>query len=657
MVPYYAWNHMKTCVRRLERALGATFIVGLSMMWGIAPAGATATRPHLLDQAALVPLTRQGNGVLPLSFYVGGDKGDGASVSITIFRSLKTRAAVTGVINGADLNLRVIDTTGNIDLSCRRNGVATFDVGIGLWPRNAAPCGGAKPLLQAHCRLGCVGVYPVRYTVQTRTGRRDLWSLVTLTSSGSRDATPVSIVAKSSPTTPVFRQREAVALQALAQRDADSAISLSYPDAVNATFAPGGAAEAWRSALSIYLSRSSHHLVPLGPSGADYGALRAVGLGTEIPRHFDVTTALVAAGTGISTGTSAVAINGALTPRSIDAMALHGRRHILITETTLRNPTSSGSHWGVPFHASRTTRDSLLVGTDSELTERSQDHSLEPARRVAVLLGEMALLRSQHPDETASQSIVVSTSLRLAGPRFLGLFVDQIRQSSLFTLVSPDDLFSTRPGTNGAPEYRKLNTFTGAQWQPDDIRDVAKLASDGNSLRTAFSSPRPLLRAETARLNAEVPNSNRRSAIEVAQRQFAGELGQFSIDQSTITVTGGSSSIPITVTSGADYAFTGVLRVASDRLQLPGGQGFPVTLSTPITTTQVPISGTAGTSAFVRITLMTADQRVVITSGTIQVRYASTSAVGYVLSGGSLLVIAWWWWRTSRRAKPRVVPS
>jgi len=649
---------MKTCVRRLERALGATFIVGLSMMWGNAPAGATTTRPHLLAQAAVVPLTRQGNGVLPLSFRVDGSSNDGASVSITLFRALKSRGAVTSVINGADLNLRVIDATGNIDLSCRTNGIATFDVGIGTWSRTATPCGGAKPVLQAHCRLGCVGVYPIRYTVQTSGGRRDLWSLVTLTSGSAHSATSVALIAKSSPTTPVFRQKEAVALQALSQRDADSAISLSYPDAVNVNFAPGGVAEEWRSALTYYLSSSLHHLVPLGPAAADYGALRSVGLGTEIPRHFDVTSALVAAGTGITTGTSAVAINGALTPRSIDAMALHGRRRIVVSESTLRSATSSGIHWGVPFHASRTTRGSLLVSTDSGLSERSQDHSLEPARRVAVLLGEMALLRSQHPQKMGSQNIVVSTSLRLAGPRFLGLFIDEVRHTNLFKFVSPDDLFTTsRPGANGAPEYRKLNNFTGAQWQPSDIRDVAKLASDSNSLRSAFSSPQPLLRAEAARLAAEVPISNRRTAIDVAQRQFAGELGQFSVDQSTITVTGGSSSIPITVTSGADYAFTGVLHVTSDRLELPGGRNFPITLSTPITTTQVPISGTSGTSAFVRITLMTADQRVVITSGTVQVRYASASIVGYVLSAGSLLIIAWWWWRTSRRAKPRVVTS
>jgi hypothetical protein len=339
-------------------------------------------------------------------------------------------------------------------------------------------------------------------------------------------------------------------------------------------------------------------------------------------------------------------------------MALHGRRRILISESTLRNETSAGTHWGVPFHASRTTRGSFLISTDSLLSERSQDHSLEPARRVAVLIGEMALLRSQHPQKTASQGIVLSTSLRLAGPKFLGRFINEVHDTPLFKLVSLDDIFtSTALGANGAPLYRKLNAYDGAQWQPDDIRDVAKLASDSSSLRTAFSSPQPLLRAEASRLLAEVPVSNRRSPIEVAQRQFAGELGQFSVDQSTITVTGGSSTIPVTVTSGADYAFTGILRVTSDRLELPGGRTFPVTLSTPITTTQVPISGTSGTSAFVRITLMTADQRVVITSGTVQVRYASASIVGYILSAGSLLIIAWWWWRTSRRSKPRIVTS
>ena len=657
-MPYYADCDMKTCVRRLERALGATFIVGLSMAWGIAPAGAATSRPHLLAQSAVVPLTRTGNGVLPLSFRVDGSRSDGSSLSITLYRALKSRDAVTSVINGADVNLRVIDQTGNIGLSCRSNGVATFDVGIGSWPRTGTSCGGAKPVLQAHCRMGCVAVYPIRYTVQTGSSRRDLWSLVTLVSGAAHGKAPVALIAKSSPTTPLIRQQEAVALDVMSQRNVESAISLSYPDSVNVTFAPGGVAQTWRSALTYYLSQTQHHLVPIGPSGADYGALRAVGLGTEIPRHFDITSALVGAGTGITTGTNVVAVNGPLTPRSIDAMALHGRRRILVSESTLRSATSTGTHWGVPFRASRTTLGSLLLATDAQLSERSQDHSLEPARRVAVVIGEMALLRSQHPERASSQAVVVSSSLRLAGPRFLGLFLDQVSESSLFTLVSPDTLFTAAsPGANGAPLTRKLNVYDGAQWQPEDIRDVAKLASDSASLRSAFSSPQPLLRAESSRLVAEVPVRERRAAIEVAQRQFTGQLSQFSVDQSTITVTGGRSSLPITVTSKATYAFTGVLRVTSDRLGLPGGRFFPVTLSTPITTTQIPISGTTGTSAFVRITLLTSDQKVVITSGTIQVRYASASVVGYVLSAGSLLIIAWWWWRTSRRTKPRVVRS
>lgn len=649
---------MKTCVRRLERALGATFIVGLSMAWGIAPAGAATSRPHLLSQSAVVPLTRTGNGVLPLSFRVDGSRSDDAVLSVTLYRALKSRDAVTSVINGADVTLRVIDQTGNIGLSCRSNGVATFDVGIGTWPRAGTTCGGAKPVLQAHCRLGCVGVYPIRYTVQTGSSRRDLWSLVTLVSGAAHGKAPVALISKSSPTTPLIRQQEAVALDVMSQRNVESAISLSYPDALNVTFAPGGVAQTWRSALTYYLRQSQHHLVPIGPGGADYGALRAVGLGTDIPRHFDITSALVGAGTGITTGTNVVAVNGPLTPRSVDAMALHGRRRILVSESTLRSATSTGTHWGVPFRASRTTLGSLLLATDTQLSERSQDHSLEPARRVAVVIGEMALLRSQHLDKTSSQAIVMSSSLRLAGPRFLGLFLDQVSESSLFTLVSPDSLFTAEiPGANGAPLTRKLKVYDGAQWQPEDIRDVAQLASDSASLRSAFSSPQPLLRAESSRLVAEVPIRDRRAAIEVAQRQFVGQLSQFGVDQSTITVTGGRSSIPITVTSKATYAFTGVLRVTSDRLGLPDGRIFPVTLSTPITTTQIPISGTTGTSAFVRITLLTSDQKVVITSGTIQVRYASASVVGYVLSAGSLIIIAWWWWRTSRRTKPRVVRS
>lgn len=653
MVPHYAFGDMMTFVRRHGRSLGVALIVAQSVAWGAVPASAATTRPRILQQDAFVSLTRSGTGNLTVA--VRTPEGRTSSVAITIFRALESRSAVAAVINGANPELQELDGTGSIELTCRAGDVARFTVGIGSWSRGSVPCGSAKPVLHVQCETSCNGVFPLRYSFQTNNTRRDLWSLVTLISGAVHESTPVALLAKSSPLTPVYRFREVASLNALSQHRIESSVTLSYGDAVNATFAPGGVAAEWRNALGAYLGDSRHHLVTLGPTGTDYGALRAVGLGTEIPLHFSTTDQLVASGTGQMTTTNAIMINGPLTPRSLDALALHGRRRVIVSETSLRTKPSTLNHWGVPFSVARTTRGSLVIATDSSLSERSQDRSLEPARRVAVTLGEMTLLRAQHPEKAASQSLVISTSLRLAGPTFLARFVDAVRSTGLFRFIGPDELFSVTPGTNGAPPARRLNAYPGAQWQPDDIADVARLASSTASLRSAFTSPQPLLRAEAARLLAEVPNSDRQGPIEIAQRQFASELGQFSVDQSTITLTGGGSEVPLTVTSGANYAFTGTIRVTSDRVTFTNGTQFPVTLATPITTIRVPIAINNGTSAFIRVSLLTADGRVTLTSGTVQIRYTSTSIVGYLLSAGSLLIIGWWWWRTSRRTKLRVV--
>lgn len=653
MVPYYAFGDMMTFVRRHGRSLGVALIVAQSVAWGAAPAHAAVARPRIVQQDASVQLTRSGSGVLAIATRT--PQGRSSSVSVTIFQAVQSRSAVASVINGANPGLQEIDSTGNIELTCRKADIARFDVGIGTWPRGGAACGSAKPVLRVECGTSCSGVFPLRYSFQVDNTRRDLWSLVTLISGQPQETTPVALLAKSAPLTPVYRFREVASLNALSQHHIESSVTLSYGDAVNATFAPGGVAAEWRRALASYLGDSRHHLVPLGPTGADYGALRAVGLGTEIPLHFSTTDQLIGSGTGRTPNSNPIMVSGPLTPRSLDALALHGRRRVIVTESSLRTKPSSLSHWGVPFSVARTTRGSLVIATDSSLSERSQDQTLEPARRIAITVGEMMLLRAQHPEKASSQSIVISTSLRLAGPLFLSGFSDAVRMTGLFRFVGPDDLFTVTPGTNGAPLARRLNAYPGAQWQPDDIRRVAQLASSTASLRSAFTSPQPLLRAEAARLLAEVPTSEREELIGVAQRQFASELGQFRVDQSTITLTGGGSDVPITVTSGANYAFTGLIRVASDRVTFTSGHQFPVTLGTPINTIRVPINIGSGTSAFIRVSLLTADGRVTLTSGTVQIRYTSTSIVGYLLSAGSLLIIGWWWWRTSRRTKLRVV--
>ena len=650
---YYALKDMTTFVRRRGRSLGVALIVAQSVAWGAAPAGATTTRPRIIQQDAIVQLSRSGSGLLRVA--VRPPEGRTSSVAVTIFQALPSRTAVAAVINGANPELQELDGTGSLELTCRVNGVARFDIGIGTWPRGATACGNAKPVLHVVCNAECSGVFPLRYSFQANNTRRDLWSLVTLVAGTVHSATPVALLAKSAPLTPVFRHREVASLNALAQHRIESSVTLSYTDAVNVTFAPGGVAEEWRTALATYLSDSRHHLVALGPTGADYGALRAVGLGTEIPLHFSTTDQLVMSATGHESSINPIMVNGPLTPRSLDALALHGRRKVIVSEASLRTRPSTLNHWGVPFSVARTTRGSLVIATDTSLSERSQDRSIEPARRVAITMGEMALLRAQHPERPASQSIVVSTSLRLAGPIFLARFAEAVRISGLFRFVGTESLFSVPLGTNGAPLTRRLNAYPGAQWQPDDIRDVAQLASSTSSLRSAFTSPQPLLRAEAARLLAEVPTSDRRDAIDVARRQFASTLGQFSVDQSTITLTGGGSEVPLTVTSGADYAFTGIIRVGSDRVTFTSARQFPVTLAKPITTIRVPIGSSSGTSAFIRVSLLTADGRVTLTSGTVQIRYTSTSVVGYLLSAGSLLIIGWWWWRTSRRTKLRVL--
>jgi hypothetical protein len=67
---------------------------------------------------------------------------------------------------------------------------------------------------------------------------------------------------------------------------------------------------------------------------------------------------------------------------------------------------------------------------------------------------------------------------------------------------------------------------------------------------------------------------------------------------------------------------------------------------------RVTTSSSEGNSLTLQVIVTTPNNRLVLARAAIQVRIASTSIVGYVLTFASLLVLAYWW-RRSYRKRPK----
>jgi len=390
-----------------------------------------------------------------------------------------------------------------------------------------------------------------------------------------------------------------------------------------------------------------------GPRSMDYGSLRAHGLGVDVPQHFYVVEQLLSEVTTNGRMTEAVFLPGAVGAASATAVDHQGRHVMVLSEEALRSAPSRTLNWGQPFHLAGVPLSGRALAVDSPLSTLATRHDIEPSRLAALTMGTLSMLYYQAPNARSPRTEVLTTSLDHASPTFTKELDSAIRQSPLLTLRAIDASAAVgQIGQNHSPSVRSLTSAPVAPWRSAEITALATLKQSAASLLSTFSSPAPYLRIQMARLRAEVGLHSHASGVATAQRVLRDELAKFRIDQSTVILASASGTIPVTLYSSADYGITGLIRVSADRIEFPDGQVIPVGTLTQTASTPISATVTRGTSSLMTIKLTTTDGRVVIASGTIQVRYTSASVVGYALSAGSLLVIAWWWWRTTRRKSP-----
>jgi hypothetical protein len=206
--------------------------------------------------------------------------------------------------------------------------------------------------------------------------------------------------------------------------------------------------------------------------------------------------------------------------------------------------------------------------------------------------------------------------------------------------------------TDGAPTNRAmLDPLANTQWSAHNVTSLSDLVVGVNSYAPALRSTNLGNDLTVAMLASEITGSQsaRQSAINAAAAALKGQLGNFSVDPSTITLAGSGSSIPITLTNHAPYTVMARVHLLTDQITFPKGDVVPVSLDAPTKSVRVATSGHTGSSLTLQVIVTTPNNRLVLARAAIQVRIAGTSIVGYFLTIASLLVLAYWWLRTYRK--------
>jgi hypothetical protein len=250
------------------------------------------------------------------------------------------------------------------------------------------------------------------------------------------------------------------------------------------------------------------------------------------------------------------------------------------------------------------------------------------------------------------RTVVIVAPVARTSAKFLNDLLGGFSANPFVTLATLAPSFNTTlVATNGAPATRALIATSRSSWSSHNVSSLSTLVDYVNAFSQAVKSSNLGNDLEVATEASEITGSPsaRQAAINAATNSLHGQLTNFRVDPSTITLAGSGTSIPITLFSHADYTVVANVHLLTDQITFPKGDNVPIKMDSPTKSVRVATSGHNGSSLTLQVIVTTPNNRLVLARAAIQVRIAGTSIVGYVLTIASLLVLAFWWVRTYRK--------
>jgi hypothetical protein len=635
------------------RALSVVLLSLATVTWPSAAHAETTASFTLEHQNAVVQLSAQGIGRLDTTLHFT-NPGTTITAQVSIYPRVIARSQLAPIISGAGETSSSLATTGNFSLTCLSHDRATFGVTISTAAarRGRSTCESRPARLHLLCNPGaCDGVYPISYSLSTLNSTQTTWSLISVQSGVVARPLRVDIIEDIEPPALAHPVSSAAILKVLeAHAQMPLTITADYQALSELQSSTSAALTALRVAYDKVLASPLHRAVSAPPATIDFGGLVSNGLSTQVNQQLALSTSMLRQVTG-HYADSPIVLNGTVTLADLKALASTHIGDVVMNEASLTSPPSASLEWGTPFHV-LTVPSLTLLATDAPLDQLINDASIAPELRAVLSLNTLAFLHFEAPNAPSTRTVVLEMSPVRTSAAFVNDLLGALASNPFAVASSLTPSFnSSLVASNGAPSVRSLLTTVPATWSALNVSSLLFTIGQVNSFNQAIGSASIANSLSVAVAQSEVTGdpAAREQAIDAAESELNNQLANFSVDQSSITLAGPGTALPVTLLSKANYSVTAVVHLITDRLGFPKGNSQVVTLDSSTKSLRIPTSNHRGSDLTLQIVLTTPNDQVVLARTAIQVRIAGNSIVGYLLTLVSLLVLAFWWYRTHRR--------
>lgn len=289
----------------------------------------------------------------------------------------------------------------------------------------------------------------------------------------------------------------------------------------------------------------------------------------------------------------------------------------------------------------------------------------DPVLAAHQLLADLFQIYGDAPSNT--RGVIVATPRTwVPSAAFLDAWLTGLQSSPVLQAISLDSFFDVVPpvtGRDGQPLTRQVVT------DPAAVRaDSNALAADAqrqaraqlDALATALPDNSAVY-SRLERLLFEVPSTD---LTALTRRTLLDGLGAGVLNETrliaiagprTITLTARTGRLPLNVVSQSDEPIRVLLRVESDKLELPGAGStgratFQEELHKGNNPLDLSVKARTPGAFTVKLTVMTPGGSLVLTQTRLTVQSTALSGVGVVLSVGAALFLLVWWGRHAWRA-------
>lgn len=661
---------MTALARRRRRSVGgalgsiaATLIVATSLL-PTAGQAAGARTPAVraaprIELAAQTPMVARGG-----TFEIWLDLPDvplDGSVEVVLHNRVRSRSELTASIAGRGLRTELLTQTTAVsalptDVDGRRHLTLSLDPALGV-------------------AVSTAGAYPLELIARDSTGA-PLDSLIThlLVRPDATDDSPplaVAVVAEVDPP-PARRPDGSVAfdaseldkatqlMDALASRPEVPATLAVRPETIDSLASAGTEGADLLDQLRAAATGRSVLALPYVDVSPD--ALAAAQLGGELTAQIDRGRLVLANALGVDPGRSTWLADRDLGPAGLRALAATGVRHVVARADQLEALRSGVLSLSLaqPFllaDAPAPTIDALAL--DPRITALLGS-STTPGLEVSRILAELAVLWFEQPGIQRAVVLPVDTSVR--GEVVTGLLAG-LDTGGPFRATDLDDAF-----TSAKPLVQPGGGRVDRALTPRSPRRIGRdVASELRATRSLLASFRALLGGDSPRAEpvadqlllaaaTDLSDEERHAYIAAAQAGVQAVTGAITApDRQTITLTARDGTVPMTLRNAAGIPVDVLVRLRSPKLEFPGGDTIPLTLTEETTRLDIAVRARASGAFPVQVEVTSPDGGIRLASVEYSVRSTAVAGVGVVLSAGAgIFLLVWWarhWRRTRRSAK------